>query len=94
MKQNASLKSVDHVCEKHNIAYQCEARDAELNLPYYWLTICLDNLIKNAKQHGQGKVLVKVILADKLRIEVQDEVTSLLITTYFKNNTVRQSQTR
>ncbi|MCZ8489573.1 ATP-binding protein [Vibrio lentus] len=39
----------------------------------YWLTICLDNLIKNAKQHGQGKVLVKVILADKLRIEVQDE---------------------
>ncbi|WP_122055630.1 DUF3404 domain-containing protein [Vibrio sp. Evd11] len=74
LKQNASLEEwLDHVCEKHNIAYQCEARDVELNLPYYWLTICLDNLIKNAKQHGQGKVLVKVILADKLRIEVQDE---------------------
>ncbi|MEZ8188463.1 DUF3404 domain-containing protein [Vibrio sp. 1F279] len=74
LKQNASLEEwLDHVCEKHNIAYQCEARDVELNLPYYWLTICLDNLIKNAKQHGQGKVLVKISLADKLRIEVQDE---------------------
>ncbi|MEZ8065499.1 DUF3404 domain-containing protein [Vibrio sp. FF145] len=74
LKQNASLEEwLDHVCEKHNISYQCEARDVELNLPYYWLTICLDNLIKNAKQHGQGKVLIKVILADKLRIEVQDE---------------------
>ncbi|PMN51614.1 histidine kinase [Vibrio lentus] len=74
LKQNASLEEwLDHVCEKHNIAYQCEAGEVELNLPYYWLTICLDNLIKNAKQHGQGKVLVKVILADKLRIEVQDE---------------------
>ncbi|MFL7035394.1 DUF3404 domain-containing protein [Vibrio lentus] len=74
LKQNASLEEwLDHVCEKHNIEYQCEASEVELNLPYYWLTICLDNLIKNAKQHGQGKVLVKVILADKLRIEVQDE---------------------
>ncbi|MDH5925783.1 sensor histidine kinase [Vibrio lentus] len=74
LKQSASLEEwLDHVCEKHNIAYQCEAGEVELNLPYYWLTICLDNLIKNAKQHGQGKVLVKVSLADKLRIEVQDE---------------------
>ncbi|OEF01923.1 histidine kinase [Vibrio crassostreae 9ZC13] len=73
-KQNASLEEwLDHVCEKHNISYQCEAREVELNLPYYWLTICLDNLIKNAKQHGKGEVLVKVELADKLRIEVQDE---------------------
>ncbi|MFA0070774.1 ATP-binding protein, partial [Vibrio breoganii] len=37
------------------------------------LTICLDNLIKNAKQHGKGEILVKVELADKLRIEVQDK---------------------
>ncbi|MEZ9872361.1 MULTISPECIES: ATP-binding protein [Vibrio] len=74
LKQNASLEEwLDHVCEKHNISYQCEAREVELNLPYYWLTICLDNLIKNAKQHGKGEVLVKVELADKLRIEVQDE---------------------
>ncbi|WP_261887123.1 ATP-binding protein [Vibrio pomeroyi] len=74
LKQNASLEEwLDHVCEKHNIEYQCEASEVELNLPYYWLTICLDNLIKNAKQHGQGKVLVKVTLAEKLTIEVQDE---------------------
>ncbi|MEZ9567578.1 DUF3404 domain-containing protein [Vibrio splendidus] len=74
LKQNASLEEwLDHVCEKHNIEYQCDSSDAELNLPYYWLTICLDNLIKNAKQHGIGDVLVKVELADKLRIEVQDE---------------------
>ncbi|OBT30793.1 ATP-binding protein [Vibrio splendidus] len=73
LKQNASLEEwLDHVCEKHNIEYQCDSSDAELNLPYYWLTICLDNLIKNAKQHGIGEVLVKVELADKLRIEVQD----------------------
>ncbi|MEZ8744014.1 DUF3404 domain-containing protein [Vibrio sp. 10N.261.49.A5] len=74
LKQNASLEEwLDHVCEKHNIEYQCDSSDAELNLPYYWLTICLDNLIKNAKQHGIGELLVKVELADKLRIEVQDE---------------------
>ncbi|MGR4998876.1 DUF3404 domain-containing protein [Vibrio celticus] len=74
LKQNASLEEwLDHVCEKHNISYQCEAREVELNLPYYWLTICLDNLIKNAKQHGKGEVLVKVELGDKLTIEVQDE---------------------
>lgn len=72
LKQNASLEEwLYHVCEKHNISYQCEAREVELNLPYYWLTICLDNLIKNAKQHG--KVLVKVELGDKLTIEIQDE---------------------
>ncbi|MFA0057090.1 ATP-binding protein [Vibrio echinoideorum] len=74
LKQNASLEEwLDHVCEKHNIAYQCTESDIELNLPYYWLTICLDNLIKNAKQHGKGKILVKVALAEKLTIEVQDE---------------------
>ncbi|MEZ9600426.1 DUF3404 domain-containing protein [Vibrio sp. 10N.286.46.A8] len=74
LKQNASLEEwLDHVCEKHNISYQCEAREVELNLPYYWLTICLDNLIKNAKQHGKGEVLVKVELGDKLKIEIQDE---------------------
>ncbi|MEZ8355704.1 DUF3404 domain-containing protein [Vibrio splendidus] len=74
LKQNASLEEwLDHVCEKHNIEYKCDSSDAELNLPYYWLTICLDNLIKNAKQHGIGEVLVMVELADKLRIEVQDE---------------------
>ncbi|MCG9694518.1 sensor histidine kinase [Vibrio sp. Isolate22] len=74
LKQNASLEEwLEHVCEKHNIGYQCESGEVELNLPYYWLTICLDNLIKNAKQHGQGEVLVNVTLADKLRIEVQDQ---------------------
>ena len=74
LKQNASLEEwLDHVCEKHNVEYQCESSDVELTLPYYWLTICLDNLIKNARQHGQGKILVKVELTDKLTIEVQDE---------------------
>ncbi|CAH7294999.1 Histidine kinase [Vibrio chagasii] len=74
LKQNASLEEwLEHVCEKHNIGYQCDSGEVELNLPYYWLTICLDNLIKNAKQHGKGNVLVTVTLADKLRIEVQDQ---------------------
>ncbi|MFM2607711.1 DUF3404 domain-containing protein [Vibrio chagasii] len=74
LKQNASLEEwLEHVCEKHNIDYQCDSGEVELNLPYYWLTICLDNLIKNAKQHGKGNVLVTVTLADKLRIEVQDQ---------------------
>lgn len=74
LKQNASLEEwLEHVCEKHNIGYQCESGEVELNLPYYWLTICLDNLIKNAKQHGQGEVTINVTLADKLRIEVQDQ---------------------
>lgn len=74
LKQNASLEEwLDHVCEKHNIGYQCDSGEVELNLPYYWLTICLDNLIKNAKQHGKGEVIVTVTLKDKLRIEVQDQ---------------------
>ncbi|CAH7022069.1 Histidine kinase [Vibrio chagasii] len=74
LKQNASLEEwLEHVCEKHNIDYQCDSGEVELNLPYYWLTICLDNLIKNAKQHGKGNVFVTVTLADKLRVEVQDQ---------------------
>ena len=74
LKQNASLEEwLDHVCEKHNITYQCDSSEIELNLPYYWLTICLDNLIKNAKQHGKSEVTVTVTLKDKLKIEVQDQ---------------------
>ncbi|OAN18051.1 histidine kinase [Photobacterium jeanii] len=73
LEQPASLDEwLEYVCKKHNVPYQL-SHDQELNLPYYWLTVCLDNLIKNAKQHGQGKVIVRAKLTNKVTIEVQDE---------------------
>ena len=63
---------LDHCLEKHHLTYQL-AHDQELTLPYYWLGICLDNLIKNAQQHGKGNVHISVSVASQLRIEVRDE---------------------
>lgn len=73
LKQNASVEEwLHHVCDKHDISFELN-QDIELVLPYYWLSICIENLIKNAKQHGKGDVLVSVEIADTLIIEVQDQ---------------------
>ncbi|MGF1763223.1 DUF3404 domain-containing protein [Aliivibrio kagoshimensis] len=73
LTQRASLDEwLNYVCGKHRVIYTLD-QDIELNQPYYWLSICLDNLIKNAKQHGKGVVIVTTKLTDKLTIEVKDE---------------------
>lgn len=73
LKQTASLDDwLEHTCEKHALSYQLN-QDRELTLPFYWLSICLDNLIKNAKQHGHGKIEIRATLTHKLVIEVTDQ---------------------
>ncbi|EGU61569.1 Sensor histidine kinase [Vibrio nigripulchritudo ATCC 27043] len=73
--QSASVEEwLSHICEKHDVPFQLE-QDTELTLPFYWLSICLDNLIKNAKQHGKGKVQVLAQIKSTLIIEVRDEGT-------------------
>lgn len=73
LKQNASVEEwLHHVCDKHEISFELN-QDIELVLPYYWLSICIENLIKNAKQHGKGEVSIKVEITDKLIIEVIDQ---------------------
>ncbi|GHA42861.1 DUF3404 domain-containing protein [Photobacterium aphoticum] len=72
-KQSASLEDwLQFICEKHNVSYSLN-HDAMLSLPFYWLSICLDNLIKNAKQHGQGTISVFVVVDTTLTIHVDDE---------------------
>ncbi|MFC1235014.1 DUF3404 domain-containing protein [Vibrio sp. F74] len=72
LKQRASLEEwLSYICTKHRVTYELD-QDIELNQPYYWLSICLDNLIKNAKQHGEGDITVRAKLTDKLIIEVID----------------------
>lgn len=73
LKQNASLAEwLAFYCEKNGVSYEIE-KDYQLNLPYYWLAVCLENLINNAKQHGLGEVKVKVYVSKQLLIEVTDE---------------------
>lgn len=73
LKQRHSIADwLGHVCEKHDVTFQLSC-DVELNLSFYWLSICLDNLIKNAKQHGNGEISVKVtLMTRKLIVEVKD----------------------
>ena len=73
LEQSAYIMDwLDHMCEKLGVAYQLN-QNRELSLPFYWLSICLDNLVRNAKQHGKGDILVAVTLTDKLKIEVSDQ---------------------
>ncbi len=73
MEQTAYISDwLDHLCEKHNLSYQLN-QDKEVTLPFYWLSICMDNLIRNAKQHGKGEVTVYVTLTDKLKLTVSDQ---------------------
>ncbi|MCR9421764.1 sensor histidine kinase [Vibrio sp. RM-69-4] len=64
---------LDHCVAKHELSYEL-TQDIELTLPYYWLGICLDNLIRNAKQHGQGTISITASVTDtQLRLCVSDE---------------------
>lgn len=72
MCQRASIAGwLDYHCEKNQVTYYLN-QDEQLYLPYYWLAICLENLIKNAKQHGAGEVMVKATVSTNLSIEVSD----------------------
>ncbi|MFW7524474.1 DUF3404 domain-containing protein [Vibrio ostreicida] len=72
LKQTASVKNwLSHVCEKHGLEYTLN-QDKQLTLPFYWLSICLDNLIKNAKQHGRSPIEITATLSEVLRIEIKD----------------------
>ncbi|WP_051303228.1 DUF3404 domain-containing protein [Psychromonas aquimarina] len=63
---------LEHLLKKHKLDYQL-ADDAQLTLPFYWLGICLDNLLRNALQHGKGAVSVTAAVNKKLTIEVQNQ---------------------
>ncbi|GIC76739.1 sensor histidine kinase [Moritella sp. F3] len=72
-KQTAYLSDwLDHCLDKYNLDYKLD-NDQELTLPYYWLGICLENLLKNALQHGKGDVTLFVYTNQYLRIEVIDQ---------------------
>ncbi|MBN3006703.1 DUF3404 domain-containing protein [Chromobacterium alkanivorans] len=43
---------LDAVAERHQAAF-CLNEDATLLLPAYWLGLCLDNLLANARRHGR-----------------------------------------
>ncbi|WP_083540781.1 DUF3404 domain-containing protein [Photobacterium sanguinicancri] len=60
IQQVAELEEwLTHVCDKHGISFQLDENHT-LTLPFYWLSICLDNLINNAKQHGKGSIRIHV----------------------------------
>ncbi|UTV30556.1 ATP-binding protein [Photobacterium atrarenae] len=70
-----------HIADKHPVTVQCQpeqdpTQELELALPYYWLTLCVDNLIRNARQHGQGEITLEVSVSAQphiLRIIVGDQ---------------------
>lgn len=49
------------------------SEDKELSLPWYWLGLCLENLIRNALAHGKPPVFLVISTAPKLRLEVNDQ---------------------
>ncbi|WP_104400619.1 ATP-binding protein [Vibrio penaeicida] len=63
---------LEHYLDKYKLEYQLD-HDQELTLPYYWLGICLDNLLRNAQQHGEGDISINVSTGQHLRIEVSDQ---------------------
>ncbi|HEH9417054.1 TPA: DUF3404 domain-containing protein [Aeromonas sobria] len=44
-------------CERHGAIF-CLEREMTLALPFYWLDLALDNLLRNASQHGSAPVRV------------------------------------
>ena len=70
--QQARLSDwLDHVTRDPALIY-CLETDDEWTLPYYWLGICLDNLIRNALEHGTGPVRLTVRTGRRLELEVSD----------------------
>lgn len=48
-------------------------QDQILTLPYYWLGLCVINLLNNAQQHGAPPIRMTISIASQtLRIEVKD----------------------
>ncbi len=45
------------VCKRHDATF-CLEREMTLALPFYWLDLALDNLLRNASQHGRAPVRV------------------------------------
>ncbi|KLN63455.1 ATP-binding protein [Vibrio sp. VPAP30] len=62
---------LEHICSEHNVGFNLD-RDQSLKLPFYWLSICLNNLIINAKQHGIPPIKVDVSINGKLNVTVSD----------------------
>ncbi|SUX30024.1 ATP-binding protein [Chromobacterium vaccinii] len=63
---------LDSVAERHGATY-CLDQDRNLNLPVYWLGLCLDNLLRNARQHGQPPVRIQAGWErGRLRLAVSD----------------------
>ncbi len=51
-------------------------KDKELSLPWYWLGLCLENLIRNALAHGKPPVFLVISTSPRLRLEVTDQGVS------------------
>ncbi|WP_064604992.1 ATP-binding protein [Photobacterium sp. J15] len=62
---------LDSLTEKYDLSYSLTG-DKSLSLPYYWLGVCADNLIRNAICHGKPPVELTVTVTDSLLIEVSD----------------------
>ncbi|MGL6363949.1 sensor histidine kinase [Aeromonas veronii] len=45
------------VCKRHDATF-CLEREMTLALPFYWLDLALDNLLRNASQHGRAPVRI------------------------------------
>ncbi|NAW56223.1 MULTISPECIES: ATP-binding protein [unclassified Vibrio] len=61
----------DHCLQGYPVDLHIE-QDMQVSLPYYWLGLCVVNLVKNALQHGAEPVRVDVSVLRTLRIEVSD----------------------
>ncbi|MBW3696847.1 DUF3404 domain-containing protein [Vibrio sp. T187] len=71
--QSAKLEDwLDHICTPHDVSFELD-QNQELKLPYYWLSICVNNLIINAKRHGAEPIHIKVTTKKALIIRVYDD---------------------
>ncbi|WP_114806372.1 DUF3404 domain-containing protein [Vibrio cholerae] len=63
---------IEHCIEGFEVELHLK-HDSILALPYYWLGLCVTNLLSNAKQHGVPPIRLTVsAVAQTLRIEVED----------------------
>lgn len=63
---------IEHCIEGFEVELHLK-HDSILALPYYWLGLCVTNLLSNAKQHGAPPIRLTVsVVAQTLRIEVED----------------------
>ena len=63
-----------HLAESHGVEFSNEVKEGiQFSTDPYWLGVAIENLIKNAKKHGQPPVVLKMrIDINKLTVEVQD----------------------